>query len=104
MPDDATEGVAEHSSRLQPSINLHAINDRVITRLQGISKFSNPDVLPVNCSRGWFPPRASPNSFPDPPDPCPIGRKPYEEPVVEKTYKQLLLHVLNREERDAGIK
>ena len=23
MPDDATEGVAEHSSRLQPSINLH---------------------------------------------------------------------------------
>ena len=24
MPDDATEGVAEHSSRLQPSINLHA--------------------------------------------------------------------------------
>ena len=24
LPDDATEGVAEHSSRLQPSINLHA--------------------------------------------------------------------------------
>ena len=24
MPHDATEGVAEHSSRLQPSINLHA--------------------------------------------------------------------------------
>ena len=24
MPDDATEGVAEHSSRLQPSINVHA--------------------------------------------------------------------------------
>ena len=24
MPDDDTEGVAEHSSRLQPSINLHA--------------------------------------------------------------------------------
>ena len=24
MPDDATEGVAEHSCRLQPSINLHA--------------------------------------------------------------------------------
>ena len=24
MPDDATESVAEHSSRLQPSINLHA--------------------------------------------------------------------------------
>ena len=24
MPDDATEGVAEHSSKLQPSINLHA--------------------------------------------------------------------------------
>ena len=24
MPDDATEGVAEHSSSLQPSINLHA--------------------------------------------------------------------------------
>ena len=24
MPDDTTEGVAEHSSRLQPSINLHA--------------------------------------------------------------------------------
>ena len=24
MPDDATEGVVEHSSRLQPSINLHA--------------------------------------------------------------------------------
>ena len=24
MPDDATEGVAEHSSWLQPSINLHA--------------------------------------------------------------------------------
>ena len=24
MPDDATEDVAEHSSRLQPSINLHA--------------------------------------------------------------------------------
>ena len=24
MPDDATEGVAEHNSRLQPSINLHA--------------------------------------------------------------------------------
>ena len=24
MSDDATEGVAEHSSRLQPSINLHA--------------------------------------------------------------------------------
>ena len=24
MPDDATEAVAEHSSRLQPSINLHA--------------------------------------------------------------------------------
>ena len=24
MLDDATEGVAEHSSRLQPSINLHA--------------------------------------------------------------------------------
>ena len=23
MPDDATEGVAKHSSRLQPSINLH---------------------------------------------------------------------------------
>ena len=24
MPDDATEGVVKHSSRLQPSINLHA--------------------------------------------------------------------------------
>ena len=24
MPDDAPEGVAKHSSRLQPSINLHA--------------------------------------------------------------------------------
>ena len=24
MPNDATEGVAEHSPRLQPSINLHA--------------------------------------------------------------------------------
>ena len=24
VPDDATEDVAEHSSRLQPSINLHA--------------------------------------------------------------------------------
>jgi hypothetical protein len=24
MPDDATEGVAKHSSRLQPSINMHA--------------------------------------------------------------------------------
>ena len=24
MLDDATEGVAEHSARLQPSINLHA--------------------------------------------------------------------------------
>ena len=24
IPDDATEGVAEHSSRLQPTINLHA--------------------------------------------------------------------------------
>ena len=24
MPDNVTEGVAEHSSRLQPSINLHA--------------------------------------------------------------------------------
>ena len=24
MPDDVTEGVAEYSSRLQPSINLHA--------------------------------------------------------------------------------
>ena len=24
MPDDATEGEAEHSSRLQPSMNLHA--------------------------------------------------------------------------------
>ena len=24
MPDDATEGVVEHNSRLQPSINLHA--------------------------------------------------------------------------------
>ena len=24
MPDDATEGVTKHSSRLQPSINLHA--------------------------------------------------------------------------------
>ena len=24
MPDDATEGVAEHSSRLQPPINLYA--------------------------------------------------------------------------------
>ena len=24
MPDDATETVAEHSARLQPSINLHA--------------------------------------------------------------------------------
>ena len=24
MPADATEGVAEHSSRLQPPINLHA--------------------------------------------------------------------------------
>ena len=24
MPDDVTEGMAEHSSRLQPSINLHA--------------------------------------------------------------------------------
>ena len=24
MPDDTTEGLAEHSSRLQPSINLHA--------------------------------------------------------------------------------
>ena len=23
MPDDTTEGLAEHSSRLQPSINLH---------------------------------------------------------------------------------
>ena len=23
MPDDATDGVAEHSSRLQPSTNLH---------------------------------------------------------------------------------
>ena len=25
MPDDATEGVAKHSSWLQPSINLHSI-------------------------------------------------------------------------------
>ena len=24
LPDDIIEGVAEHSSRLQPSINLHA--------------------------------------------------------------------------------
>ena len=24
MPDDATEGVAKHSSKLQPSINFHA--------------------------------------------------------------------------------
>ena len=24
MPDDTTEGVTEHSSRLQPSINSHA--------------------------------------------------------------------------------
>ena len=24
MPDDATEGVAKHSYRLQPSINFHA--------------------------------------------------------------------------------
>ena len=24
MPDDATEGVTEHSSRLQPTISLHA--------------------------------------------------------------------------------
>ena len=24
MPDDTTEGAVEHSSRLQPSINLHA--------------------------------------------------------------------------------
>jgi hypothetical protein len=34
----------------------------------------------VNCSLGLFPPRFSENSFPAPPAPFPIGRKPIPEP------------------------
>ena len=40
MPDDVTEGVAEHSSRLQPSINLHA----PVTAF--MFSWSGTDVLP----------------------------------------------------------
>ena len=36
--------------------------------------------LPVNCSRGTLPPRASLNSFPAPPSPFPMGRKPIVDP------------------------
>ena len=39
MPDDATEGVAKHSSRLQPSINLHA---PVTVQYIGPTQDSNP--------------------------------------------------------------
>ena len=42
MPDDATEGVAEHSSRLQPSINLHA----PVTASYICSTALVPNVLP----------------------------------------------------------
>ena len=40
MPDDTTEGVAEHSSRLQPSINLHTPVTPFMCRCSGT------DVLP----------------------------------------------------------
>ena len=35
IPDDATEGVAEHSSRLQPSIKLHAPVTTLISSFPG---------------------------------------------------------------------
>ena len=41
MPDNATESVAEHSSRLQPSINLHALVTAFLFSCSGI------DVLPL---------------------------------------------------------
>ena len=54
MPDDATESVAEQSSRLQPSINLHA-TDTVY-----MFSCSDTDVLPQRdegsdkpCAVGW---------------------------------------------------
>ena len=40
MPDNATEGVAEHSSRLQPLINLHASDTTYMFSCSGT------DVLP----------------------------------------------------------
>ena len=40
MPDDDTEGVNEHSHRLQPSSNLHATVTAFLFRC------SDPDVLP----------------------------------------------------------
>lgn len=40
--------------------------------------------LLVNCSLGELPPRASLNSFPEPPAPWPIGRKPKLEPYTSK--------------------
>ena len=43
MADDATEGVAEHSSRLQPSINLHAANTAFIFCCSGIDVLLGTD-------------------------------------------------------------
>ena len=42
MPDDTTKGVAEHSSGLQPSINLHA----PVTASIHCSAALVPNVLP----------------------------------------------------------
>ena len=49
MPDVATEGVAEHSSRLQPSINLHAPVTAFMFSCSGY-KIGNEQ---INCERSW---------------------------------------------------
>ena len=43
MPDDTTEGVAEHSSRLQPSINLHAPVTAFVFSCSGTDVLSRRD-------------------------------------------------------------
>ena len=64
MPDDATESVAEHSSELHPSINLHApvitfmfscsVTDVLPQRDEGLGKPS-PVIEPYSTQSGLKP-------------------------------------------------
>ena len=69
MPDDATEGVTEHSSMVQPSINLHApvtafmflllwyVLSEVVLELSGHDKWNckTPYNIPFKeCSKWYF--------------------------------------------------
>ena len=48
MPDDATEGVAEHSSRLQPSINLHAPVTALMFIVQLVCYLNHTNIIEPN--------------------------------------------------------